>query len=152
MRKSKITALAFLISGVLLTICCFLPLKTMVIESSFLNETEIIRFMPSFGGFLILILALGCVIFPIVGYKQQSAMVGTISALVGGGLLWYYSANAGRAEMAVGQVDTIMSAAFGSGTDSTSVTITTNFGFYLTILALVLVLITGFAYTLSEDD
>ena len=99
MRKSKITALAFLISGVLLIICCFLPLKTMVIESSFLNETEIIRFMPSFGGFLILILALGCVIFPIVGYKQQSAMVGTISALVGGGLLWYYSANAGRAAL-----------------------------------------------------
>ena len=99
MRKSKITALAFLISGVLLAICCFLPLKTMVIESSFLNETEIIKFMPSFGGFLILILALGCVIFPIVGYKHQSAMVGTISALVGGGLLWYYSANAGRARI-----------------------------------------------------
>lgn len=151
MRKSKVTALAFLISGLLLTVCCFLPLKTMVINSSYMNETEVIKFMPSFGGFLILILALGCVIFPIVGYKQQSAMVGTASALVGGGLLLYYSANAGRAEMAVGQVDTIMSAAFGSGTSETSVTITTNFGFYLTILALVLVLITGFAYTLSED-
>lgn len=150
MKKSKFTALLFLISGVLMTVCCFLPLKTITMETSFETTTDYMKFMPSFGGFFVMALALGCVICPIVGYKKQSAMVGTAAALIGGGMLIYNSANAGRADAAVEQVNAIMGAAFGESAQM-SVTVTTNFGFYLMILALVLVLITGFAYTLSED-
>ncbi len=150
MGKSKFTALLFLVSGVLMSVCCFLPIKTITMESAFESSTDYVKFMPSFGGIFIFALALGCVICPIVGFKKQSALVGTGTALLGGAMLIINSANAGRAGAAVAQVNEIMGAAFGSSAE-TSITVTTNFGFYLMILALVLVLITGFAYTLSED-
>lgn len=152
MGKNKIMALAFLVSGLFMTVCCFLPIKTIALENTLLGmENEVIKFMPSLGGFIVLGLSVACVVFPIVGYKQQSAIVGTITALVAGGLLWYLSSSAiGLAKNASG-LGTLMGETFGDATGADPV-ITTNVGFYLIIIAMVMVLISGFGYTLSDDD
>ena len=151
MSKSKFSALMFLISGVFMAVCCFLPFKTLTIESSFESSVEPLKLFPSLGGFFVLGLSVACIVCPVVGYKKHSALFGTITSLLAGVMLWYNSMNAGSTAKAAETCDTILTSTFGSA-GKTEVTVTTNFGFYLIILAAILLLITGFAYTISEDD
>ena len=155
MGKVRVAAFSFLLSGVFLAICCFLPLKTLVITGG-MEETSVLRLMPSVGGFFVLVLALCCILFPILGYKSYSALVGAGSAILGGGLLWYYTNSAEASAAQVSQVEEVIDGMFSSFSNTpaveTTVTVTTNVGFSLTIIALVLVLITGFAYTLVDEN
>ena len=155
MGNVKIPAFAFLFSGLFVIVCCFLPLKTLVISGG-MEETSVLRLMPSVGGFFVLALGLVCAIFPIVGQKSYAALAGAGTAIFGGGLLWYYTNSAEASAAQLGQYEEVFDGMFSSFTNTptvaTTVTVTTNFGFSLTIIALVLVLITGFWYTFAGEN
>ena len=154
MRKSQFAALMFLISGVFMAVCCFLPFKTIITTvtsgSSVQTMSDPVKFMPSLGGFFVLALSIACIVLPIIGYKNLSAIAATITAILAGGMLWYNSNAAEMGNPAEENVNAIMSYVFDGPTYSTKVE--TNFGLYLMVLAIVLILITGFAYTLVEED
>lgn len=151
----KIPAFAFLFSGLFVIVCCFLPLKTLVVTGG-MEETSVLRFMPSVGGFFVLALGLACVLFPILGFKSYSALVGAGTAILGGGLLWYSTNTAEASAAQLAQYEEVFDGMFSTFSDApavaTTVTVTTNFGFSLTIIALVLVLITGFWYTFAGEN
>ena len=152
MNNNKVPAIAFLISGLFMVVCCFLPLKTLTVTGGLMDETSTIKYMPSVGGFFVLLLAGMCVVFPIIGYKSYSALAGTGTAILGGGLLWYYTNSAELSASQVSQVSTIMDGMFSSTSSvATTVTVTTNVGFSLTIIALILCLVTGFWYTFVDE-
>lgn len=154
MGKVRVSAFAFLFSGIFLAICCFLPLKTLTV-TGIIEETSVLRLMPSMSGFLVIILAGACILFPILGYKSYAALAGTGAALVGGGLLWYYTAQAEASTAQISNFENVlggMLSTSSSASEAASVTVTTNFGFSLTIIALVLVLVTGFIYTFINEN
>jgi len=152
MHLNRAAAFGFLISGALLIVCCFLPLKTVDIVNAVFSETEVIKLMPTVLGFIVMVLGLLCVIFPIVGYKKQSAMLGTVAALISGFSLWRMSAGAEASATSAEQVNTMMTELFGSSSETVQTTVvTTSYGFYIMIIAIILVLITGFAYTITDE-
>lgn len=155
MGNVKIPAFAFMFSGIFVIVCCFLPLKTLVVTGG-MEETSVLRLMPTLGGFFVLALGIVCVLFPIIGFKSYSALAGTGTALLGGGFLWYYTNNAEVSANQLAQYEEVFDGMFSTLTDepvvASTITVTTNFGFSLTIIALVLVLITGFWYTFAGEN
>ncbi|SMC37569.1 hypothetical protein SAMN06296952_0801 [Oscillospiraceae bacterium] len=154
MTQARFKGWLFFFSGLLLSVCCFLPIVKMVAtKQSGAKETFYTKLMPSLPGFLVLMLAVACCIIALVGYKQGGAIVGTLAALSGGGILWYTSFTGTRTDYTTQAVDTIISGVFGTNADTiVDRTYSYSFGFYLMIIAVCLVLFTGFMYALSEDD
>lgn len=154
MSQARFKGWLFLVSGLLLTACCFLPIvKMTVTKQSGATEAVYTKLMPSLPGFIVLMLAVACCAIPLVGYKQGGAIVGTLAALSGGGLLWFTSVASTRTDYTTQAVDAVIKGVFGTNGDTiVSRTYSYSFGFYLMIVAIFLVLATGFVYALSEDD
>ena len=77
MTQARFKGWLFFFSGLLLSVCCFLPIVKMVAtKQSGAKETFYTKLMPSLPGFLILMLAVTCCIIALVGYKQGGGSVG----------------------------------------------------------------------------
>lgn len=151
MGRSKIPAIAFLVSGVFMLACCFLPLMRVTTSNSLFMEDEVIKFMPTVGGFIVMIMALLCILVPLFGLKNKAAIAGTVTAITAVGILWRLNSGAKASAAVAGQYTEALGSAFGSTTQAAPVEVITQFGFYLTIIAAICVLVTGFLYTLTED-
>ena len=132
-------------------ICCFLPVKTIAAEGSVLTENEVLKLMPTVFGFIVMALSVACIAIPVVGLKDKAALAGSATAVMAGISLWRISASAEAAGKVAESFGSLMQE-LGDATDSVQSTVTTNFGFYLIVIAIILVLGTGFAYTLFEDN
>ena len=153
MGKSNIPAILFVLSGIFMAVCCFLPIKVITIVMGGEKTVENVKFMPSIGGIVVLGLAIGCAVIGVSGYKQMAALVGTITAIVSAGMMWYLSMSADSASKSVEAVNDIMNGMFQDTMNlTTTSSVETGVGFYLLIAAMVCVLFTGFFYTLVDEN
>ena len=151
MSRSNIFAWSFLGSGAFMLICCFLPVKTVTADGLILAENEVYKLMPTLWGFIVLTLSIACIVIPVVGLKEKAALAGSATALVAGFSLWRISASADAAAKLTGSFGSLMEG-LSNSTQTRQAAVTTGAGFYLTIIALILVLATGFAYTIIDDN
>ena len=151
MSRSNIFAWSFLGSGAFMLICCFLPVKTVTADGLILAENEVYKLMPTLWGFIVLALSIACIVIPVVGLKEKAALAGSATALMAGFSLWRISASADSAAKLTGSFGSLMNE-LSSATQTRQAAVTTGAGFYLTIIALILVLATGFAYTIIDDN
>lgn len=154
MTTTKFKGWMFLISSALLAACCFMPIATYTAHlANGSKEVSHVSMMPTLPGFVILILALLCAALPLMGLKQRSAIIATVTALISGGLVAYESFSASQFDSAAGAVDDILIGTFGAtGSSVVERTTSTGFGLYLFVIAIILVLVTGFIYGIAEDD
>lgn len=154
MSSTKLKGLLFLISSTLLAACCFMPIARITVHMSNGSvEESLVKIMPSLQGFIVLILAVLCIGIPLMGIKSKAAMAATIAALSAGGIVAYASYNASRQDYTSQAINTIMQGVFGTSANTvTDWKCTNEYGLYLFVVAIFLVLITGFVYTLAEDD
>ena len=153
MSKSTISAALLALSGILLTVCCFLPFKILTSTIGSERIRESIKFMPSLGGFLLVGLGVGCAIVAIAGYKQVAALLGTITAVLTAALMWYMSVSADSTAKMSDSVTGMMSQMFDEPVSvATTTTVESGIGFYLMIIAAILVIFSGFFYTLVDEN
>ena len=154
MGTTKFKGWLFLISSALLGACCFMPVTTLTAHmADGSKENTYITFMPTLPGFVILVLAFLCVVIPLVGLKSKAAITATITALVSGGMVAYASYSASKYKDAADIASEILTGTFGTaGNSVVERTASAGFGLYLIVIAIILVLVTGFIYGIAEDD
>ena len=154
MTGTKLKGWLFFVSGLLLAICCFLPITKLT--AHFANgskEDTFVKLMPSMSGFIVLMLGLACCAIALVGLKDKACLIGTLAAISAGGVVGYTSYATSQPSYAEEAVDAILQGVFGTtGNSVVERTSSTGVGLYLFILAIILVLVTGFAYTFAPDD
>ncbi len=160
MTATRVKGLLFLISGVFLAACCFLPIR---IATSVMSDdskiTENLSLMPSMPGLILFLLAVVCIIIPLVGLQKKAPMVGAITSITTIGILVYITAKTAPTQLATAQaVNTIMSTAgLTTAYDKLhpmvlSISYENGYGFYLMIIAAIVVGVLSFFYGLSESD
>ncbi|MCQ2503749.1 MAG: hypothetical protein MJ103_00770 [Saccharofermentans sp.] len=160
MTATRVKGLLFLFSGVFLAVCCFLPIRVMTsLMSDQSKIKENVSLMPSLPGFILFLLACVCIIVPLVGLQKKAPLVGVITAITTIGILVYITAKTVPAQMATNAAISEISVIAGLTTASdklhpmlVSITYENGFGFYLMIIAALVVGVMSFFYGLAESD
>lgn len=139
----------YLVCSVLMVICNFLPI--MVLKTVLNGEADATyaAMMPTLSGYVGLIAAGACVAVPFLGLKNKTALVATVASITSGIFLARrISGLKSLASAGIGLTNIMNSL---SSSNAASMTVDYSFGFYLYILAIILVVVSGFVYTMSED-
>ena len=153
MGNARFKGLLFLISSLLLGVCAFIPvLKGVNVTLSGDEITEVFKMMPGVDGFLILVPVIFCVVCALVGYQKSVPLLGTITCICAAGALWHISSRIKTMSTTVYVMNLVFDPATGTGNMVVSTTNHYLFGFYLTILAIILTLITSFMYGLADRE
>lgn len=154
MTGTRLKGWMFFVSGFLLAICCFLPITKLTAHfADGSKEDTYVKLMPSLSGFIVLMLGLACCIIALVGFKDKACLIGTLAAISAGSIVAYTAYTSSKPSYATLATDAILSGILGSnGNSVVERTSSTGAGLYLFVLAIILVLITGFIYTFASDD
>ena len=150
MERMNLQGLIFIACSVFLGICNFLPIVKITMD--FLGEPEITvaKMLPSVDGIVGLIAAGACVVVMYSGAKLKCALAGVVSGISCGIGLFHRVASIKAVEAATTGITSVMNEISGS-TSASTVTFEYSFGFYLYILAIILIIGSGFFYAMSED-
>lgn len=150
MSATKFKGLMFLVSGVIMAVCCFFPIQTC---TAFLSdgskEVSVVSLIPSMQGLLLFMLSCVCIILPLVGVQSKSPLMGTITGIAAGAILMYVNIKPNRGEEEI--IDTTIRA-FYHKPIVMSTQYANAYGFYLIIIAALIVVFMGFVYGLAEPD
>ncbi len=150
MSATKFKGLLFLISGVIMAVCCFFPIQTCTtLFSDGSKEVKTISLMPSMQGLLLFMLAFVCIVLPLVGIQTRAPLMGTITGIAAGAILMYVNIKPNRGEEEI--IDTTIRA-FYHKPIVMSTQYANAYGFYLIIIAALIVVFMGFVYGLAEPD
>lgn len=150
MSVTKFKGLLFLISGVIMAVCCFFPIQTCTnLMSDGSKEVSIVSLMPSMQGLLLFMLSCVCIILPLVGIQSKAPLMGTITGIAAGAILMYVNIKPNRGEEEI--IDTTIRA-FYHKPIAMSTQYVNAYGFYLMIIAALIVVFMGFVYGLAEPD
>lgn len=160
MTATRVKGLLFLISGVFLAACCFLPIRVATsVMSDQSKITENISLMPSMPGLILFLLACVCIIVPLVGLQKKAPIVGAITSITTIGILVYITAKTAPVQNVTGAAvnEVLTSAGLTTAADKLhpivlSITYENGYGFYLMIIATLIVGVMSFFYGLSESD
>lgn len=152
MGNARVKCYLFFLSSVFLGVCAFIPiLKGIDVTASGDEVERIFKMMPGVDGFLILVPVIFCVICALVGYQKSVPLLGTVTSICSAIALWHMSSRIRTMSTTV----YVMNLVFDPINGVDTVVSTTNVylsGFYLTILAIILTLVTSFMYGLADRE
>lgn len=149
MERLNLTGIIYLASSALLAICNFLPIVTMTMGTGASADVISARMIPTFDGFIGLVAGGVCFMIPFWGMKDKCALIATIAGITSGIFLFHRIATIKAAEAATVGMTALLNQI--SGSTEATVSFDYSFGFYLYILAIILVVGSSFFYAFSED-
>ena len=153
MGDARFKGILFILSSVLLGVCAYIPImKATDINADGEEIVKIYKMMPGVDGLLIMLPVIFCVVCALVGYQKSVPLLGAITAICASAALWHLSSRIKTFNTTIYVMDLVFNPVYGTGNMIVSTTKTYLFGFYLTILGIILTLVTSFMFGLAEKE
>ncbi len=155
LRKEGFSGLLFILSGILMAVSTLVPYIHIMIDFGIGEVTDQrVSMMPSFTGFLILILGIATIIIFAMGLKDKALFLVAAAFIFNVYQIIKIGISKGQVESLGNAYNDIVSSLAVPGSSPVPAEIAVNFmpGFYILIVATVLMTVFGFAYATSEES
>ena len=155
LRKEGFSGLLFILSGILMAFSTLVPYIHIMIDFGIGEVTDQrVSMMPSFPGFLILILGIATIIIFAMGLKDKALFLVAAAFIFNVYQIIKIDISKGQVESLGNAYNDLVSSLAVPGSSTVPAEIAVNFmpGFYILIVATVLMTVFGFAYATSEES